>query len=126
MRIKNSNGIWIDYFILKAVHRGYVQDFYRLLNNNEIYLTAGLELNTSLEMAHLESRSLANRFREACIKRLKKKYGNMFDIEIVGCSTLENTTIRKRIVMDSRKIKRHLADKNSSHNNRTTSPALSA
>ena len=98
MPVKSNKFTWNKYFILKAIHRGCIPDFlFYLVDKNEIYLSPKVELNSPLEMAHLESRSLAKQIREACIKRLKKRYGDMFDLDIVECSTRENKTIQNRI-----------------------------
>lgn len=109
MPVKSDKFIWETYFILKAIHRGCAPDFVCQFEKNEVYVSAKLELNSPLEMAHLESRSLANQFREGCLKRLKKRYGAMFDLDIVECSTRENKTIRERIKTDSGKIKQRLS-----------------
>ena len=124
MPMKNDKFMWETYLILKAFHRGCLQDFLYLFEKNEVYLSAKIELNSPLEMAHLESRSLANQFRDACIKRFKKRYGDLFDLDIVECSTRENKTIQNRIKIDSGKIKQRLATRNSAPHNRAKPPAM--
>jgi len=110
--------MWKKYFILRAVHSSFVPGLNCLIENSEIYINIKAELASPLEMAHLESRSLACKFREACIKRFKKRYGDMFDLDIVECSTRENNIIQKRIKIDSSKIKQRLAGGNITHHNR--------
>lgn len=127
MPVKNDEFIWKKYFILKAIHRGCIPDFLLyLIKKNEVYLSAKVELNTPLEMAHLESRSLANQFRDAYIKRLKRRYGDMFDLDIVECSTRENKTIQNRIKIDSGKIKQRLAAGNTAPHNIAKPRAITA
>ncbi len=126
MPVKSDKGNWKTYFILKAIHRGPVPDFFCLMEKNEIYLSAKIELNSPVEMAHFESRALAAKFREACIKRLKKRYGDMFDLDIVECSTLENTAIQNRIKLDSGKIRQRLAAGSLAPLNRVKPPTMTA
>lgn len=122
--MKNDKFTWEKYFILKAIHSGCIPDFLHLIEKNEVYLSAKVELTTPLEMAHLESRSLAYQFKDACIKRFKKRFGDMFDLNIVECSTRENKTIQNRIKLDSGKIKQRLATGNLAPHTRAKPPAM--
>ncbi len=109
MPVKREETIWKKYFIIKAVHRGRIPDlFSSLIEDNAVYVNAKIELSSPLEMAHLESRMLANQFRDACIKRLKKRYGDQFELDVVECSTHINKTIQYRIRRDSSSIKQRL------------------
>ena len=124
MPVKSDKFIWETYFILKAIHRGCSPIFVCQFEKNEVYVSAKVELNSPLEMAHLESRSLANQFREGCLKRLKKRYGATFDLDIVECSTRENKTLQNRIKIDSAKIKERLAVGNIADHNRSKPSAM--
>jgi hypothetical protein len=125
MPVKSDKFIWKKYFILKAIHRGCIPDLLLyLIEKNEVYLSAKVEFKSPLEMAHLESRSLANQFRDACIKRVKKRYGDMFDLDIVECSSRENKSIQNRIKIDSDKIKQHLTAGSIAPNNRAKPAAM--
>ena len=110
MPLKNDKIVWGKYFILKAIHCGCIPEpLFYLFKNNEMYLSSKGELSSPLEMAHLETKLLAEKFKNKCIKRLKKRYGEMFDLGIVECSTCVNKTIQNRIKIDSGKIKQRLA-----------------
>lgn len=127
MLVKSNNFMWKTYFILKAIHRGSMPDYLlTLIDKNEIYLSPKVELSSPLEMVHFETRSLSEQFRETCIKRFKKRYGEMFDLDIVECSSRENKTIQNRIKMDSREIKQRLSAGYTSPHTRARLPAAPA
>lgn len=126
MPVKSDKFIWETYFILKAIHHSCVPAFVCQIEKNEVYVSANAELNSPLEMAHLESRSLANQFRDGCLKRLRKRYGATFDLDIVECSTRENKIIRDRIKVDSDKSRQRLATGNLASHNRAKQPVVQA
>ena len=125
--MKSNDFVWRTYFILKAIHRGSIPDYLlTLIDKNEIYISTKVELSSPLEMVHFETRSLSEQFRETCIKRFKKRYGEMFDLDIVECSSRENKTIQNRIKMDTREIKQRLSAGYTSPHNRARLAATPA
>jgi hypothetical protein len=113
MLLKNDRLKWKKYFVLKAIPPGNTPDFFSdRIEKNELYLGANVKLNGPAGMAYIKSRPLAEQFKEACRGRLKKRYGCELDLDIVECSSRENSLIQNRIETDSYKIKKRLTTGN--------------
>lgn len=83
---------------------------------NELFLSPHVRLCGLSGMAHVESKSLAENFAEACIAILQKRYGNETTIQVFECMGSETKSLLARISRDSAIIRKRLASNNFSPN----------
>lgn len=106
--------MWIKYYILKVILYGKIPDFlYRQIEKNELFLSPNVKLSGIEKVAYIESTSLAEKFKEACMPRLQKRYGAEFDLNVMECEGFErNSYTKSKIAKDSEIIKKRLATGN--------------
>jgi hypothetical protein len=108
--------MWIKYYVLKAFYSdGNIPSFlFRQNEKNELFLSPNVKLCGMDKMAFIESSSLAEKFREACMPRLQKRYGADFDLKIVVCDGFResNKYVKSKIATDSEIISKRLATGN--------------
>lgn len=77
-----------------------------LQQHDELFLSSYIRLCGLDKYARLESCELAEEFREACLNRIRKRYGTEVDIKVVEMTTFRMSPyLAKRIAEDSALVK---------------------
>ena len=68
---------------------------------NDLFLSPNGRLSDMDKMAHLGTKELAEKFKDAYLPRLYKRYGNDIDVRVDEWRTGDSESNRKRIMEDS-------------------------
>lgn len=80
-----------------------------LVRKDELFISASSRLCGLEAMAHIESKELAEEFKNFNVQKLKNKYGDGVEIEVVSVEASNIKGVEEKIRKDSNLIKKRLA-----------------
>lgn len=79
--------------------------------HREAYLSANVRLAGHAKMAHLRTRSVAERYADAVLPILQKRYGDSAEAIVIECNDRDSEKVLQRIDSDTALVEWRLATK---------------
>ena len=86
------------------------------LEKDELFISPHVKLAGFSKEARISNIKLAKEFLDKCLPIFKRRYGNDTKLDIVKCSSGQNTRLTKRILQDTKIIQSRLKTNNMAPN----------